>query len=59
VTIRFITIMGSDKCGGSARRLEKLICVHYATAWLSIHAIRKAMGDRHTQRRLFDRIGMV
>ena len=41
-----IFLVGSDKRGCSAKRLEKLIGVHYATAWLMIHKIRGAMKDR-------------
>jgi transposase-like protein len=43
-----IFLVGTDKRGCSAKRLEKLICVHYATAWLMIHKIRKAMEKRDT-----------
>jgi transposase-like protein len=41
-----IYLVGSDKRGCSAKRLEKLINVHYATAWLMIHKIRRAMKNR-------------
>lgn len=41
-----IFLVGTDKRGCSAKRLEKLIGVHYETAWLMIHKIRKAMKDR-------------
>jgi len=41
-----IYLVGSDKRGCSAKRLEKLINVHYATAWLIIHKIRRAMKNR-------------
>ena len=40
---RVIFLVGTDKRECSAKRLEKLISVHYATAWLMIHKIRKAM----------------
>jgi len=53
-----IYLVGSDKRGCSARRLDKLIGVHYATAWLIIHKIRKAMRDRDSRYRLFDGIEM-
>jgi len=39
-----IFLVGFDKRGCSAKRLEKMIGVHYATAWLMIHKIRKAWG---------------
>ena len=38
-----IFLVGADKRGCSAKRLEKLIGVHYATAWLMIHTIRRAV----------------
>ena len=41
-----IFMVGHDKRGCSAKRLEKLIGVHYATAWLMIHKIRSAMKNR-------------
>ena len=41
-----IFLVSTDKRGCSAKRLEKQICVHYATAWLMIHKIRRAMKDR-------------
>ena len=41
-----IFLVGTDKRGCSAKRLEKLIGVHYETAWLMIHKIRKAMKYR-------------
>jgi len=53
-----IYLVGSDKRGYSAKRLEKMIGVHYATAWLIIHKIRKAMRDRDASYRLFDVIEM-
>ena len=43
-----IFLVGTDKRGCSAKRLEKMIGVHYATAWLMIHKIRKAMEDRNS-----------
>lgn len=51
-------LVGSDKRGCSAKRLEKMIDVHYATAWLMVHKIRKAMRDRDSQYRLSDIIEM-
>ena len=51
-------LVGSDKRGCSAKRLEKMIDVHYATAWLMIHKIRKAMRDRDSLYRLSDLIEM-
>jgi transposase-like protein len=53
-----IYLVGSDKRGCSAKRLEKLIGVHYATAWLMIHKIRKAMRDRDSRYHLADMIEM-
>jgi transposase-like protein len=51
-------LVGSDKRGCSAKQLEKMIDVHYATAWLMVHKIRKAMRDRDSQYRLSDIIEM-
>lgn len=51
-------LVGSDKRGCSAKRLEKMIHVHYETAWLMIHKIRKSMRDRDSQYRLSDLIEM-
>ena len=53
-----IFLVGSDKRGCSAKRLEKLIGVHYATAWLMIHKIRKAMRDRDSRYKLHHIIEM-
>lgn len=44
-----IYLVGSDKRGCSAKRLETLLAVNYITAWLMIHKIRKAMEDRDTR----------
>jgi transposase-like protein len=44
-----IYLVGSDKRGCSAKRLETLLDVNYVTAWLMIHKIRKAMEDRDTR----------
>lgn len=41
-----IYLVGSDKRGCSAKRLQKMIDVSYATAWLIIHKIRHAMKER-------------
>jgi hypothetical protein len=38
-----IFLVGTDKRGCSAKRLEKLIGVHYETAWLMIHKISHAI----------------
>lgn len=43
-----IFLVGTDKRGCSAKKLENMIGVHYATAWLMIHKIRKAMEDRNS-----------
>ena len=53
-----IFLVGTDKRGCSAKRLEKLIGVHYATAWLMIHKIRRAMKDRDTLYKLSNIIEM-
>lgn len=53
-----IYLVGSDKRGCSAKQLEKMIDVHYATAWLMIHKIRKAMRDRDNLYRLEEDIEM-
>ncbi len=45
-------LVGTDKRGCSANRHAKLIGVHYATAWLMIHKIRKAMRDRDARYKL-------
>ena len=44
-----IYLVGSDKRGCSAKRLEKMLDVNYVTAWLMIHKLRKAMEDRDTR----------
>jgi transposase-like protein len=51
-------LVGTDKRGCSAKRLEKLIDVHYATAWLMIHKIRRAMKDRDSLYKLNNFIEM-
>lgn len=53
-----IFLVGNDKRGCSAKRLEQLIDVHYATAWLMIHKIRRAMKDRDMLYKLSDLIEM-
>lgn len=53
-----IFLVGTDKRGCSAKRLEKLIGVHYATAWLMIHKIRKAMEERDALYKLYNFIEM-
>lgn len=53
-----IFLVGTDKRGCSAKRLEKLIGVHYTTAWLMIHKIRKAMGKRDSLYKLCNFIEM-
>ena len=53
-----IYLVGSDKRGCSAKQLEKMIDVHYTTAWLMIHKIRKAMRDRDSLYRLEEDIEM-
>jgi len=53
-----IFLVGTDKRGCSAKRLEKLIGVHYATAWLVIHKIRRAMKDRDALYKLSNFIEM-
>jgi len=41
-----IFLVGSDKRGCSAKHLERFFEISYDTAWLLIHKIRNAMGDR-------------
>ncbi len=53
-----IFLVGNDKRGCSAKRLEKLIGVHYATAWLMIHKIRRAMEERDSLYKLCNFIEM-
>jgi hypothetical protein len=48
-----ISLVGADKRGCSAKWLEKLIGLHYATAWLMIHKIRKAMEKRDALNKLY------
>ena len=43
-----IYLVGTDKRGCSATLLERLLEVHYKTAWLMIHKIRAAFQDRDT-----------
>jgi predicted RNA-binding Zn-ribbon protein involved in translation (DUF1610 family) len=40
-------LVSQDKGGGSALRLSKQLGLHYKTAWLMLHKIRQAMGDRN------------
>jgi transposase-like protein/transcription elongation factor Elf1 len=47
-----IYLVGSDKRGCSAKRLETMLDVNYVTAWLMVHKIRKAMEDRETRYQL-------
>jgi transposase-like protein len=44
-----IYLVGTDKRGCSAKRLERLLDVHYVTAWLMVHKIRKAMEERDSR----------
>jgi transposase-like protein len=53
-----IFLVGTDKRGCSAKRLEKLIGVHYTTAWLMIHKIRRAMKERDALYKLSNFIEM-
>ena len=53
-----IFLVGTDKRGCSAKRLEKMVGVHYVTAWLMIHKIRKAMKDRDSLYKLSNFIEM-
>jgi transposase-like protein len=41
-----IFLVSHDKRGVSAKGLERELSVSYPTAWLMLHKIRKAMGDR-------------
>lgn len=50
--------VGTDRRGCSAKRLETLIDVHYATAWLMIHKIRNAMKNRDSFYKLSNFIEM-
>lgn len=42
-------LVGTDKRGCSAKLLERLLEVPYSTAWLLLHKIRNAFGDRDSQ----------
>lgn len=42
-------LVGTDKRGCSAKLLERLLEVPYCTAWLLLHKIRNAFGDRDSQ----------
>jgi transposase-like protein len=53
-----IFLVGTDKRGCSAKRLEKLIGVHYETAWLMLHKIRHAMENRDSFYKLTNFIEM-
>ena len=53
-----IYVVGSDKRGCSAKRLQKMIDVSYATAWLIIHKIRHAMKERDSLYKLSNIIEM-
>jgi len=53
-----IYLVGSDKRGCSAKRLQKMIDVSYATAWLIIHKIRHAMIERDSLYKLSNIIEM-
>ena len=53
-----IYLAGSDKRGCSAKRLQKMIDVSYATAWLIIHKIRHAMKERDSLYKLSNIIEM-
>ena len=53
-----IYLVGSDKRGCSAKRLQKMIDVSYATAWLIIHKIRHAMKERDSLYKLNNFIEM-
>ncbi len=53
-----IYLVGSDKRGCSAKRLQKMIDVNYDTAWSIIHKIRHAMKERDTLYKLCNFIEM-
>ena len=53
-----VYLVGSDKRGCSAKRLQKMIDVSYATAWLIIHKIRHAMKERDSLYKLSNIIEM-
>lgn len=44
-----IYLVGTDKRGCSAKLLERLLDVHYQTAWLLVHKIRAAFQERDTR----------
>lgn len=47
-----IYLVGHDKRGVSAKKLTQDLGVSYPTAWLMLHKIRKAMGDRDSKYKL-------
>lgn len=47
-----IVLLATDKGGVSALRLSKQLGLRYATAWLILHKLRKAMADRDAGREL-------
>jgi len=47
-----VYLVGHDKRGVSAKQLMQDIDVSYPTAWLMLHKIRKAMGDRDAMYKL-------
>jgi transposase-like protein len=47
-----IYLAGQDKRGVSAVRLEQELGISYPSAWLMLHKIRKAMGDREGEYQL-------
>lgn len=47
-----IVLISTDKGGVSALRLSKQLGLRYATAWLILHKLRKAMADRDAGRTL-------
>jgi len=44
-----IYLMANDKRGASATQLSQQFAISYPTAWMMMHKIRKAMGDRDAQ----------
>jgi len=47
-----IVLIATDKGGISALRLSKQLGMRYATAWMMLHKLRKAMADRDSGRTL-------
>lgn len=41
-----IYLVGTDRRGCSGKMLERMLDIPYSTAWLLLHKIRNAMGDR-------------